>query len=96
MVTLDPSTFVLVVLAAALVGALIAVMPVWQGLRGGRELPVWGYLQRRNVWIGRASALQAELRCDTCNAKVRCAQMLAEGADTPVPDCPNERLFPRA
>ena len=90
MVTLDTSTFVLIILAAALVGALVAVVPAW---RATRKLPVWGFLHRRSASIERMAALQAELRCEICSGKGRCAQLLAEGADTPMPGCPNAELF---
>lgn len=96
MVTLSPSGFVLIILAAALVGALATVMPTWRGLRGRPDLPVWGFLRRRDMSIARVSALQAELRCETCNAKLRCKQALADGADTPPAECPNGALFTAA
>ena len=93
MITLDTSTFVLVILAAGLVGALTSVMPVWPAMRGGRDLPVWAFLRRRGATLERVSALQAELRCESCNAKLRCRQSLADGADTPPGECPNGALF---
>lgn len=93
MVTLDTSTFIVVILAAALVGALISVLPAWRGMHAGHKLPVWRFLRRRDASLERVAALQAELRCETCSAKGRCAQLLAEGADTPVPGCPNAELF---
>jgi|KBSMisStaDraftv2_1062788.scaffolds.fasta_scaffold1941103_2 hypothetical protein len=93
MVTLDTSTLVLVVLAAGLIGALAAVMPLWPAMRGGRALPVWTFLRRRGTALERVGALQAELRCETCNAKLRCKQALAGGADTPPGECPNGALF---
>jgi hypothetical protein len=96
MVTLEPSTFVLAILAAALVGALAAVMPAWRGMRGRSELPMWAFLRRRDVSIARVSALQAELRCETCNTKLRCKQALADGAETPPGECPNGALFKAA
>ena len=96
MITLDTGSFVLVVLAAALLGALLSVMPTWQRLRGGHDLPVWTFLRRRGSSIERVSALQAELRCETCNAKLRCKQLLADGAVEPARECPNAALFTAA
>lgn len=93
MITLDASTLILIILAAALVGALISVMPAWHGMRGGRDLPVWAFLRRRDSSIGRVAALQAELRCESCNAKLRCKQLLADGAVTPPAECANGALF---
>ena len=93
MVTLDTSSFILVILAAALVGALASVMPVWSAMRGGHALPVWGFLRRRGSSLGRVAALQAELRCETCQAKLRCKQLVADGATQPAAQCPNGALF---
>ena len=93
MITLDVTALILVVLAAALTGALVAVMPAWEHLRGGRHLPVWAFLRRRGTTLERLTALEAELRCETCNAKLRCKQLLAEGADMPVADCPNLKVL---
>ena len=96
MISLDTGSFVLVILAAALVGALASVMPTWQRLRGGHDLPVWTFLRRRESSVGRVAALQAELRCETCNAKLRCKQALADGADAPPAECPNGALLTAA
>jgi len=93
MITLDTGSFILIILAAALAGALASVMPAWQGMRGGRGLPVWTFLRQRGSSIGHVAALQAELRCETCNAKLRCKQALADGADAPPAECPNGALF---
>jgi len=93
MITLDTSSFILVILAAALVGALASVMPAWPMMRGGHRLPVWAFLRRRGATLERMAALQAELRCESCNLKLRCKQALADGADTPAAECPNGALF---
>lgn len=93
MITLDTSTLVLVILAAGLIGALASVMPAWPAMRGGHALPMWTFLRRRGATLERVSALQAELRCETCSAKLRCKQALADGADTPPGDCPNRAVF---
>lgn len=90
MVTLDSGTFILVILAAALAGALASVLPAW---RGTRKVPVWGFLQRRSATLDPVAALQAELRCETCSAKLRCQKLLADGADTPASGCPNAEVF---
>jgi hypothetical protein len=93
MITLDPSSLILMILAAALAGALASVMPAWQGMRSRAGLPVWTFLRRRGSTLERAAALQAELRCETCSAKRRCRQLVSEGADTPDAGCPNAALF---
>jgi len=93
MITLDPTSLILIILAAALAGALASVMPAWEGMRARRSLPVWAFLRRRGSTPERAAALQAELRCEICSAKRRCRQLVSEGAIGPGSNCPNAELF---
>ena len=94
MIALETGTFVLILLASAMVGALIAVLPAWRSLMAARpELPVWGFLRRRGATLERGAALHAELRCGVCGARAQCAQLLASGESQPVPGCFNAELF---
>ena len=94
MITLDTSALILVIVAAALGGALVAVLPPWRRMqRTAANLPVQGFLRRRDASLERITALQAELRCEMCGTKVQCRQLLAQGAASPVPGCPNAELF---
>ena len=94
MITLDASALILVIVAAALAGALIAVLPPWRRMQDAAgHLPVRGFLRRRDSSLERIAALQAELRCELCDAKTQCRHLLAEGAVSPVPGCPNAELF---
>ena len=94
MITLDASVLILVVVAAALAGALIAVLPPWRRMQdAAANLPVRGFLRRRDNSLEHIAALQAELRCELCGAKAQCRHLLARGAASPVPECPNAELF---
>lgn len=98
MITIDASAFVALLLAAALGGALVGVLPAWRRLMGGAaDLPIWGFLRRRGIGLGAIPVLQAELRCEVCDAKEQCRRLFAEGAGVPA-QCPNAELFaaPRA
>ena len=97
MITLDVSLLILIIFAAALGGALIAVLPPWRNMMQHRaHLPVWAFLGRRDTRLERIAALQAELRCETCDSKEQCRRLLAAGASVPVAGCPNEGLFTAA
>jgi hypothetical protein len=79
--TFDASTVIVLMLAAALAGVLLGVLPEWRRLMGG-GLPI-----HRHLRTGRPS-LEAELRCALCAGRERCATRSA-----PLPDCPNQALF---
>jgi len=94
MITLDTGTFVLILLVAAVVGALVTALPAWRQLAARiPDLPVRGFLMRRGVALEHVEKLQVELRCELCDAKTGCRRLLADGADAPVPGCPNAELF---
>ena len=94
MITLDTSTFIVLLLAAALAGVVLAVLPAWRARReSARTLPVRALLQRRGIAPSRRAALQAELRCELCDAQAECRQLLAEGVDLPAAGCPNGALL---
>ena len=94
MITIDTSTFIALLLAAAIAGALLGILPAWRRLMtGGRDLPVWGFLRRRGAGVEGRAALQAEMRCEMCDSKAQCRLLLANGADAPVTGCPNAKLF---
>ncbi len=94
MITLDTSALILIIVAAALGGALVAVLPPWRRMKhSGSHLPVWAFLRRRGTTLERVAALQAELRCETCDTKEQCHRLLAAGATVPVAGCANEGLF---
>ena len=84
--TLDTSTVIVLVLAAALAGALIAVLPDWRRLMNG-NLPI-----HKHLGAGRESPrFEATLRCALCAGRQTCA-----GRSAPLPDCPNGALFRQA
>ncbi|HEX6318988.1 MAG TPA: hypothetical protein VFZ84_08930 [Burkholderiales bacterium] len=80
--TFDASTVIVLMLAAALAGALLGVLPEWRGLSGA--LPIHRYLRR----TGASAPFEAELRCALCAGRQECAQRA-----TPLADCPNAALF---
>lgn len=92
MITVQTETLILLLLAAALAGALIAVLPAWRRL-AGQGLPVRSFFARRGVGVEGAAELQAEIRCALCETQARCRHLLAAGAETPPEGCPNAALF---
>lgn len=93
MITVHTGTLVVLLVAAALVGALVAVLPAWRRLADLSRLPVWTFLWRRETNVEGVAALQAEIRCALCDSQPRCRRLLAAGADAPHADCPNAALF---
>jgi len=77
----DLSTVIVLMLAAALAGALVSVLPEWRRMMGG-GLPI-----HRHIGEGHA-AFEAELRCALCAGRQECAQRA-----TALADCPNAALF---
>lgn len=77
----DLSTVIVLMLAAALAGALLGVLPEWRRLTGG-GLPIHRHLGTDDL------PLEAELRCALCSGRERCARRAA-----PLEDCPNAALF---
>ncbi|HEY3073739.1 MAG TPA: hypothetical protein VGJ74_01070 [Burkholderiales bacterium] len=97
MITLDTNTFIVLLIIAALGGALLGVLPAWLRLTGGAHaLPVWGFMRRRELEVERHAAFQAELRCEMCDARPQCRRLLAEGIDLPAAGCPNAGLLERS
>ena len=92
MVTLQASTFWVLLLGVVLGAALMAVLPAWRRLAGHR-LPVWRFLGRRGVDLERPAALQAEIRCALCASQAKCQHLLAAGAEALPASCPNAALF---
>ena len=88
----DPGTFVVLVLAAALAGLLIGILPDWRRMIG-RRLPVHAFLRRQGEPLDGRAAQQAELRCAMCGAKAQCEQRLAAGERSPIAGCPNPELL---
>ena len=84
--TFDAPTVIVLMLAAALAGVVLGVLPEWRRLMGG-ALPI------RKHWRSETEALpfEAELRCALCSGRERCATRA-----TPLPDCPNQALFRKA
>ena len=78
----DASTVVVLMVAAALAGALLGVLPEWRRMMNG-GLPIHKHLRR-----GASVPLEAELRCALCAGRQECARRAA-----PLPDCPNAALF---
>jgi len=93
-ITVETGTFILILLASALIGALIAVLPAWRSLMAARAgLPVWAFLRRGGAVLEGDDALQAEMRCAMCGSRAQCARLLAAGEQQPVAGCPNSELF---
>jgi len=93
-ITVETGTFILILLASALIGALIAVLPAWRSLMAARAgLPVWAFLRRGGAVLEGDDALQAEIRCGMCGSRAQCARLLAAGEQQPVAGCPNSELF---
>ena len=72
--------------------ALLAILPAWPPL-GNRDLPIGRFLRRRGLAPGRRDTLQAEVRCELCDAGNSCRRLLAEGRSAPIAGCPNASLF---
>jgi hypothetical protein len=81
--TFDAPTVTVLMLAAALGGVLLGVLPEWRRLMGG-TLPV------RKHWRSETEGppFEAELRCALCSGREKCAARAK-----PLPDCPNTALF---
>ena len=80
---LDAATVFVLLLAAALAGALVGVLPEWRRLMSG-DLPI-----RRH--LAAEASFDARLRCALCAGRAACARRAA-----PLPECPNAALFSRA
>jgi hypothetical protein len=88
----DPGSFMVLVLAAALAGLLIGVLPDWRRMVGHR-LPIDAFLRRQGARVDGRAALHAEIRCAMCGAKAQCEQRLGAGARSPIAGCPNSELL---
>ena len=97
MISIDAGTVTVLMLASALAGLLVGILPAWRRLMSdGQRLPVWAFLRRRgSAGVEARAVAQAEVRCTLCGAKAQCEQLLAAGADSPVPECPNLELLQR-
>ena len=94
MISVDASTVAVLLLACALAGLLIGILPVWRrAMSGAQRLPVWAFLRRRGAGVEGRAAVQAQMRCALCGTKAQCERQLAAGANSPVPGCPNLELF---
>ena len=83
--TVDTSTVIVLMLASALVGALLGVLPAWRRLvSGGEDPPIRKLLGRR----GQSPSFDAVVRCALCAGRQECAKRA-----TPLEDCPNAALF---
>lgn len=99
--TFDFATVTSLFLAAALAGALFAVLPPWRRLMTrGADLPLWRFARRGGAGrdtvedhIGTRAIREAELRCALCAAQDECEHRLAGGEAAPVPYCPNAAIF---
>lgn len=97
------SNAIVLLLAAALMGLLIALLPAWRRIMAhGNELPVWKFSGSMGATrdaatrcIGHRAVLEAEMRCGACAAQKQCEQRLTRPGATPVAYCPNAELFPQ-
>lgn len=94
----DAGTVAVLVVAAALAGALIAVLPDLRRLmRGGhRRLPVWLFRRGTDAPLEPRAALLAEMRCEMCGEQDACWERLKAGTAQPPAHCPNAALFASA
>jgi hypothetical protein len=81
--TIDATTAFVLMLAAALGGALLGVLPEWRRLMSGR-LPIRRHLRR----FAGPLPLEAELRCALCAGRRLCGTLPA-----PLAGCANAALF---
>jgi len=90
----DFGTVVVLMVAAALAGLLVGVLPVWRRLMSGdHRLPVWQFLRRGDVSPEGRTALLAELRCELCDERAACLERLKTGAVLAPENCPNAALL---
>lgn len=90
----DFGTVAVLILAAALAGLLLGLLPSWRRMMNGdHTLPMWVFLRRRHAGVDGRAALQAEMRCALCGQKAECERQLATGADSPIPGCLNSKLL---
>jgi len=94
MISVDAGTVAVLMLASVLAGLLIGILPAWRGMKsGGQRLPVWAFLRHKGAVVEGRAAVLAEMRCVLCGTKVQCQRLLAAGADSPVPECPNLEML---
>jgi hypothetical protein len=91
---IESATTLVLALVVVLGIAMALILPRWrQAIGGSHSLPVWRFLQLKRVDATGPAALEAEVRCSLCASQQACRKLLAEGATSPVSDCPNLRLF---
>ena len=90
----DAGTVAVLVVAAALAGVLVGILPVWRrSIGGGHRLPVWLFRRGTDTPLEPRAALLAEMRCDLCGEQDACLERLKAGAAQPPAHCPNAALF---
>ncbi len=91
---LDFGTVAVLVLAAALAGLLVGILPAWRGIVGsGYRLPIRLFLRGKGESLVGQSALLAEMRCQVCGERAACLERLKAGIAQPPGNCPNAALF---
>jgi hypothetical protein len=101
MAQVDSATLAVLVVVLGAVVLLAGVLVDWRGAMGkDTTLALWGFLARLGFTreavaarAGQRGLRVAEMRCATCSSQDDCARRLADGADSPVEDCPNTSLF---
>lgn len=79
---LDAAELLVLLLAAATLGAILVVLPQWRRLMStAQALPIHRYISGR-------PGFEAELRCSFCAGRQECA-----GRGAPLEDCPNAALL---
>jgi hypothetical protein len=98
---LDLSTALFAVVVAAALVALFSIAADSRRLARARADLLWAFQRRRGTRrealvarIGERAVRLAEMRCTSCSSRGECLALLAEGAASPVADCPNAALFP--
>jgi hypothetical protein len=96
-VSFDFGTVVVLMLAAALAGLLIGVLPVWRRMMsGGQRPPLWLFPRGRHDSLEGRAALLARMRCEVCGERAACLERLKAGIAQPPANCPNAALFESA
>ena len=93
--SVDSGTIAVLVVAAALAGVLVGILPAWRRVMGGghRRLPVWLFRHGTCAPLEYRAARLAAIRCELCGERDACMERLKAWAAQPPAHCPNAALF---
>jgi hypothetical protein len=96
----DLSILLLTIVALGTLIMLFTLVTDSRRLARARADLLWAFLRRRGTrrdalvaQTGERAVRVAEMRCAACPTRGECLALLAEGASTPLADCPNAALF---